>query len=507
MRRTSWRHVLIALALVIPLGCTNDPTALPSLRVSGNPPSNLTATTTATAYSDISLAWQDNSINENGWEVHRSTTGPTGAFTLLSSYPSPNVTSASDGGLRGSTQYCYKVRSYKQQGRQADYSAFSNVACETTFPVPVPAAPSGVHAVPDQWGRIQISWIDNAVDETGFRVERSPAGTDGWNNLGTTEQNVVSVYDWQPPASEATACYRVFAFNSFGDSPSSNIACSAMPNAPSNLSATSTGSDVNLTWTDNSGVEDGYQILRWTATTSATVVGTVAVNVTTYPDAGLADDSYYYQVRATKDGGTSPSSNNYKVVVATAPPAAPSALDATPNGSTSTWVIWTDNSATETGFRMQRSADHGLTWSDVGTTDADQSGFADNGAPGEQELCYQVLAVNSVGISPPSNMDCTTLPAAPTDLKPTPGDPGTIKLTWTDHPGVADGYQVLRLVNDCSYYQYCYPYWAVIAVLGRGATEYTDTGLNSGQIYDYAVVATTNDGGQSDWATVETTAP
>src|SRR5437764_13515571 len=46
----------------------------------------------------ITLGWQDNSPNETGFEVHRSTTGPGGTFTPLASTVA-NVTSYSDTGL------------------------------------------------------------------------------------------------------------------------------------------------------------------------------------------------------------------------------------------------------------------------------------------------------------------------------------------------------------------------------------------------------------------------
>ena len=59
-------------------------------------------------------------------------------------------------------------------------------------------------------------------------------------------------------------------------------------------------STVQLTWTDNSEHETGYSIER--STTSATAgfagIDTVGAGVTTYDDAGLAADTYWYRVRA-----------------------------------------------------------------------------------------------------------------------------------------------------------------------------------------------------------------
>src|SRR5207249_10238837 len=65
--------------------------------------------------SRIDVSWRDNSTNETGFEVHRSTTGPSGAFILLTT-TGANVTSSSDVGLSALTQYCYKVRAFKTTG-------------------------------------------------------------------------------------------------------------------------------------------------------------------------------------------------------------------------------------------------------------------------------------------------------------------------------------------------------------------------------------------------------
>jgi TolB protein len=85
--------------------------------------------------SAIAVSWQDNSTNETGFEVYRSTTGPSGAFALLAS-TAANVTAYSDGGLSGSSQYCYEVRAVRTRGGKTSYSAFSSAACATTLPPP-----------------------------------------------------------------------------------------------------------------------------------------------------------------------------------------------------------------------------------------------------------------------------------------------------------------------------------------------------------------------------------
>ncbi len=513
--RTASFAALPLLGLLALLTACDDPGPLAPYFASraGAPvaPTNLSAT--ALSVSDIGLAWQDNATNEAGFEVWRSTTGPNGAFTLFTTYPFPNTTQGGNAGLPHSTEFCYEVRAYNtlgQSGKIRGYSDFSNIACATTLAPPVPAAPSNVSAAPIYVGSaIRVGWTDNATDETGFRIERAAASDGPWATVGTIGwPNAVAFFDWQPPppqppVADQPACYRVFAVNGNGDSQSSNIACTAIPAAPSNVTATASGSDVNVTWTNNSAVAEGFQILRGDAAYNLTVVATVPANANTYHDPGLADNTYYYQVRASKDGGTSRESNTASVVVLTTPPPAPSPASVVPSSSSSVNIYWSDNSANETGFRVERSSDGGGSWTPVGggPIDPNVTSWSDEGLPSEQAVCYRVIAFNSLGDSPASNSPCTTPPAAPT-LSASPGDAGAIDLTWADNSDFEDFYQVRRLtlLTSCDDYGSCYDYYdfVEIATLGPNVTTYHDAGLNSGESHTYIVVALQRDGGQSD---------
>ena len=84
---------------------------------------------------------------------------------------------------------------------------------------------------------------------------------------------------------------------------------SAAPAAPSNVVATSnSGSQITITWNDNSTNESGFKIERSTNPNGPfSVISTTGANITQFVDTGLvANTIYYYQVVATNSSGDSP---------------------------------------------------------------------------------------------------------------------------------------------------------------------------------------------------------
>jgi len=447
--------------------------------------SNLTAM--ALDHQTVDVAWKDNSSMEDAYELQRAT-AQAGPYDVIANLPA-NTVSYRNTGLTTNTTYWYRVRATKDAG----FGDFSNVASATPFLAP-PKAPSGTNTMPYYGVAINVTWLDNATNETGFRIERSVDAGATWITALTVGPDVTSARDYDFQTAEQPVCYRVIAFNAPGDSPPSNVDCTAQPAAPSKLTGVGTsGPAIELSWTDNSAFEDGFEVER----SGSGVIATLPANTTSYRDAGVSPDvTYEYVVRATKDGGTSPNSNSVQVVVATAPPAAPSQVNATPSSSTVATVTWLDNATNEAGFRVERSTNGGASWIAAGTAGINESWFNDFEQPSEQPLCYRVIAFNNAGDSPPSNNDCTTLPAAPTNLVATPVESSTIELTWTDNSGIEDGYDVERLFEYCDW-DGCYSYWSSIATLGADVTSYRDATLGPGEFATYFVQAL-KDGGSSD---------
>ncbi len=84
------------------------------------------------------------------------------------------------------------------------------------------------------------------------------------------------------------------------------------PAAPTDAACiTISSSRIDVSWTDNSGDEDGFRIERGPAAIGPWVTaGTVGPNVTTFPDMGLpASTTFFYRVFAFNAAGDSPASN------------------------------------------------------------------------------------------------------------------------------------------------------------------------------------------------------
>jgi subtilisin family serine protease len=85
----------------------------------------------------------------------------------------------------------------------------------------------------------------------------------------------------------------------------------ASSDAPENLTASMvSGSQINLSWTDNSSDEDAFEVERKTgASGNFSVIATLEANVTTYSNTGLLPaTTYYYRIHAS---GTSSGDFNY----------------------------------------------------------------------------------------------------------------------------------------------------------------------------------------------------
>jgi fibronectin type 3 domain-containing protein len=189
-------------------------------------PGNLTVTNVAG--NQINLQWKDNTTNESGYQIERSSDGGT-TWTVLSSALSANSTTYYDARVAAGTSYSYRVRAFNATAT----SDYSNLANATTPPL----APTGLTATAISPSRIDLSW--NAVPSaTGYQIYRSKNGST-WIPLATTGGDVTS---WQDTGLTANTkyFYRMQAKNSGGDSTFSTAVSATTPVAASLWTGTTT---------------------------------------------------------------------------------------------------------------------------------------------------------------------------------------------------------------------------------------------------------------------------
>jgi titin len=274
-------------------------------------PSNLTAT--AVSCARIDLAWTDNADNETGSRVERKESG--GTYSEVAAVAA-NTTMYSDTTASAQKAYYYRVVAYNSFGN----SSYTNEATTTTPACgAAPSKPTNLIASAISSSGIDLAWTDNSDNEDGFKIERKQLGG-AYTETKTLAANAVSYSDTGLDPN-TTYYYRITAYSSFGHSDYSNEAntttkpAGTAPSKPSNLTGMAdSASEISLTWTDNSGDEDGFKLERKAEGGSYTEIATPTSNATSFADSSVSPDkTYAYRVRSFNSMGYSDYSNEVSV--------------------------------------------------------------------------------------------------------------------------------------------------------------------------------------------------
>lgn len=187
-------------------------------------PTNLVAAALST--SQIQLTWIDASNNEDTFRIEMNS--GFGFSEILAA--GANATQITAGGLSPSTNYSFRIRARNTGGD----SAYSNTASATTMGVAgsAPSAPTSLQATPATSTSIQLTWNDNASDETSYVVEMRPTTSGAYAPIATLAANATS-YTATGLTALTSYTFRVKAHNNFGDSGTSNeAAATTLANVP-----------------------------------------------------------------------------------------------------------------------------------------------------------------------------------------------------------------------------------------------------------------------------------
>ncbi len=493
------------------------PTASPAA------PSGLTVT--ATGVSTVTLAWTDNSNNETGFDIERSTDGVN--FTPVAT-ESVNVTAHVDGNLNTSTTYYYRIRSYNSFNGTS-YSAYSNVVTAATTSIgtqqPVDlyhfdagagttvtdstgtntgtlqGSPLPAWTTPGRVGTADLTFTGNGqyqqTGESAVRVanDLSPilGGTstlDVW--VKTTQAG--NTTHWQAPA--VTGVEQAAAANDI------------------NWGTLNAAGDIGIYVGESGGlyssapVDDG----NWhnVAITRNATTGVVqlyvdgVLNGTTTLETGLKTSAFQLigALQTDANDGVTPTGANYfngqldevriyNLVVdpavidslSVAPPA-PTNLAVTAGSGTELDLTWTTNSPYATGYVLQRRIGTGP-WVSLPTLPPGTTSYNDTGLTPSTAYSYQLQAIDTAGASPFTPVVTATTPVPPATPSNTVASQITttqIFLTWTNNATTATGYRILRATIGGEFVVITPPNG-----LPATATSYLDAGLTPGTEYDYHI--------------------
>lgn len=347
-----------------------------------------------------------------------------------------------------------------------------------------PDDPTSLVATGTGANQIGLTWNDASDNETGFEIERSPNGSSSWSLIHTTAADVTSYTN--TGLSEYTIYYyRIRSVNAVSQSNYSSVASATTEIiAPSSLTATTiSDTQINLAWTDNSGVESGYKVEQSSnGTTGWAVINTTAPNANSYSVTGLAQNTIkYFRVRAFVGSDFSPYSS---VANATTFPSAATGLAAAAPLSTKIVLNWTDNASGETGWKVERSPTGAGSWSQIGTTAANATTYDDTTVSASTAYFYRIRPYTS---SPAQNgayssTATATTPATlttPTSFLVSVVSPTSVSLTWLSTNLAVSGFKIERKLGAGAYSE-----------VGSASTSpYLDLGLTPEATYTWKIRA------------------
>jgi hypothetical protein len=287
------------------------------------------------------------SANTDTIEVRHSLTAA-GAKTVVGEFsvPPSGIPVVAVTGLSADTKYFFGVRAHNQWGTSA-WSSNTNVYATTPS---MPAAPTAVSdsltAVAKSPTSIQLNFTPSAkVTEDNIEYDNSYYYEQSTDGVVWTRPNSGEFVG--PPiivtglSANTLYYFRVYAKNLGGSTVSTSVNArtlelgTAVPTAPSAFTVAATAGtygSMDLAWTDNTQVEQGYKFRYSSTAATGPWIETVTLppDTTSYQHTGLTPGTtYYYELWAFNTNGESTRvTGNAALAAAPAIPGAPTNLTA-----------------------------------------------------------------------------------------------------------------------------------------------------------------------------------
>ena len=164
-----------------------------------NAPTNLTGTSIDNS---ITLTWEDNSPDEDNFEVQRT-------ISSVDNWSPAGIASANLPTFNDNTTVCgehYQYRVYAQ--RNNIDSDPSNILPIQQICTP-PTAPSQLRLRATPFAQaITLTWRDNSTNESNFSIERSVDGVSDWTQIAIVGENITTYDD----TDQGLACYTPYYY-------------------------------------------------------------------------------------------------------------------------------------------------------------------------------------------------------------------------------------------------------------------------------------------------------
>ncbi|MCX7920966.1 MAG: S-layer homology domain-containing protein [Clostridia bacterium] len=443
-------------------------------------PISLTVTPASSEGMSITWAYPESKGYETA--IERRMNGST-AWETIATVPA-GVNSYSDTSLKANTLYYYRIKSvYSSNIHSSTYPYDSSGRGAYTL-LKEPTALNGYAASPTQ---IFLTWDDNS-DETSFIVERKSRTQQNFTPIAYVSANTVSLLDWGlTPNTEYVYRLKAMTSNNASQYSGEITISSTYMEDPINFTATATSnSEIELQWADKSNAETGYEIWRKVGTGGSWEnYALVGADVTGFKDKNLSADTLYsYKVRGYVAHSNIYSKFTREISAWTIPLKSPTDVQLTVLSTSQVKLNWTDNSSSESGFKVERKTGLDGEWKEIASLSANTTEYIDKGLTANTEYYYRIKVFdnayyNSIAYS--SEVDVVIgLPAAPADLRAEAVSSSQIRLVWSDKANNELGFKIERQKYGLNYKE--------IAQVSANVTTYLDSGLTPGTYY-YRITA------------------
>lgn len=332
------------------------------------------AWTSSATVNSCTFYFTDNSDNEDGFKVEKSTNQTSGFAVTAATINNSGVAGTKYvvlGSLTTNTTYYLRVLAYNSAGN----SGYTNViSCK---PSAVPSSPTNAVAQALSYHEIKLSWNMSSQGTVRYELSRQGGG-DQWGKTFPNFNDVTTYSDGSvKPQQTYTYTLKACAVNGSCSAPvNSQATTPAIPagalDAPSNVSGSvvDNNSQIQITWKDNSTDEQGFYVQKSDTGAAGSYIDYMPVlaNATTAKMSVTSTSvpvTLYFRVVAytvsniSAYGLFSPPSPAVSLTYTPPPPppvhirpVGPTNLIIKSVGATSVDLSWKDNATNEGGFKV-----------------------------------------------------------------------------------------------------------------------------------------------------------